>query len=382
MTDKTKRNPRRRLLVMSLLIIGLIIALISAGMYLLRPGGAQIVFVAPDDAGADQLWLVNLNDLEHVRQLTNVDSPVLFTGLRVASDNQRVLLHLVEGRNHSLWTMNPETGATQHISDCENNSSCTRTSLSFDGRWLALEDHETITESLNEITLRIIDLDSGTSETIFSLQSDDPDIGDVLIGWIEDSGYLVYRSNPENAPATVTIYDVSSDQIIDTVEIIDMAGRFTTRFSPDGQYYSYRIFQQNFRIQFYEIYAINEPDTALFSTLPVQESTTQDRHALQDWHPDSEHILVANGRSDNGVIILNEMRINNILDNSSELIFSNDERYTYPTASFNYDGSQILYYRHNVESDQGEILIYDIESGEHILLPFAGAFPQWVNGGR
>lgn len=57
MSDKSKRksNPRRQMLFRFLLIVGLLIALISAAVYVLHPKGAQTVFIAPDDDGINQI---------------------------------------------------------------------------------------------------------------------------------------------------------------------------------------------------------------------------------------------------------------------------------------------------------------------------------------
>lgn len=71
MFDKTKHkvNPHQRTLFRLIIIIGVIVALIVAGVYLLRSKGAQIVFIAPDDNGVEQIWIADVNDAENPRQL-------------------------------------------------------------------------------------------------------------------------------------------------------------------------------------------------------------------------------------------------------------------------------------------------------------------------
>jgi len=385
MTEKSKRkgNPRRRLLVASLLIIGLIIALVSAGVYVLRPGGAQIVFVAPDDEGIDQLWIANLNTPENPRQLTTLASPPFLTGFIIAPDSERMILHLYDGMQHALWHLNLQTGTTQEIRQCDLFPSCTAVLFSPDGRWLAGEDRQSISISRAEVTLRIDDLETGTQQTIFSVEVDiSRDLPDILITWIEESGYLIYRSNPVNDPSEITIYDVRNNRVVDTGEIIESGERFNLRFSPDGQYYASRIFQMETGLQINQIYAINDSGTILSSTTATQQERAQQFLMLQDWHPDSEHILVTRGQRSNDILQFNNLSVFNSVDGTVEVLLNNDGRYTYASATFNYDGSRILYSRSDKQDHHNQIMLYDMETGEEIELPLSGAFPQWVNGGR
>jgi len=385
MSDKSKRkgNPRRRFLFQILLITGAIAAVISAGIYVLTPKGAQIVFIAPDDEGLNQIWTAYVNNPENPRQLTTFAENITLVNLYAAENSNRVVFHQSDGVYASLWTLNPQTGQIQQIRRCEQTHSCTWVLLSPDGNWLAIEDMHYVTESSHETLIRIVDLDGRTdTNTIFTIETSvNVDISSPLLGWIGDT--VVYRPHPDTNPSEIAFYDAANNEIVDTGEVVENSNAFTLEFSSDGTYYNNMLFRYGGEsVQVAEIYAIDDAYTVQFSTSSEFNPMIDNYGTFQDWHPDSQQFLSVSSGYANGDVVWHRVNHHNIEDNSTQILIGSDGQYSFNHATYNHDGSKILYYRYDTALRQGQFMIYDVETGEETALPLSGTNPKWVNRGR
>jgi len=378
MTDKAKRkgNPRRQLLVRLLIVIGLVVALISAGVYVLRPKGAEIVFIAPDDEGIDQIWIASVNQPENPRQLTHHSRDVV--GLWISEENSVVAyvtgviareIYYLE-----LWLYHIDTGDNVRILNCSEFIRCGSVSIHPDGQWLTYMLLEESVGGINTPNRYLHHIATSESILLHSYPAED-----VLSDWNRVPGWLEDQ----------IVYAVTNDT--DTVEYIsrDLSDRISENtislnvqflypeFSPDGLHYAYYT-ADNGGIHDISVSSVDKPQGIEF-TLQQPESRSFPITQFHDWHPDSSAILFIQYATGAGEE--NAISISNISSAETRILVSRAQ-HTYNTASFNYDGSQILYLKFSYEDRIEQLTIYDMESREEISLPLSGSNPQWVNGGR
>lgn len=385
MSEKTKRksNLRRRLLIRLLFGIVLIIALISAGMYALRPTGAQIVFIAPDDNGVDNIWIADLNDPEHPRQLTFHEQGVSIHNIQVSDKD--LLVYMRISRDHrSIWALNMTTGQQEMVRDCLESSSCGQFLLHPQGRWIVSEDTSFLSETSYETRIRLDDLQTHHHDIIYRAETTiQTYLPLTLVSWIQETGLLVYHSNLNRNVNELAFYDVENRQVIKTGYLHEVLP-FSPIFSPGGAYYANILYQYEGRyVALVEVYALDETENMMLSTLAEDSVLGIQAATFQDWHPDNDTILIAAAWSHPGKgRTLTELKLYHVIDGSITSLHTTDARDSYFNAQFNYNGRQIIYTIYDLEQRQSQVILFDVETREEIALPLFGRNPQWVNGGR
>ncbi len=378
---KRKTNPRRRLLIQLIFGIVLIISLISAGLYMLRPTGAQIIFIASDpESNSRNIWLVDVNNPENLRPL--LDNPTIteISEMDVASDGRLIVYKQSEAEQQSIEAVNIETGQQQTISICNSSHICNRAMVDPQGRWVAFEIIERLTEQTDKITLSIYDFQNDTQDVVYSFETERKSShSPILLGWIRNSGWLVYRATLDDRDEII-YYDIQSEQIVERAEISE--GYFPEPlFSRDGSSYistfNFEIYDINL-----ELYHLEAPYRESVPLLMQEDDFSRELIRFEDWYSDNKTLLFTGSWLPHTDERRYDIGLYDTETNSQTIIHRNDLLTEYTDASFNYDGSKILYQTWNVASGDGSMTIHDIASGEEIRLYLSGWNPQWVNGGR
>jgi len=363
MTDKAKRkvSPRRRLLFRLIFGIGVLVALIASGVYLLRPTGAQIVFIAPDDEGINQIWIAEVNNPENPRQLTFRDTGNI-AGLAIPETGDLFVYSPCMTEGCEIWTYNLSTNQNTLILSCENY--CWRYDLHPNGQLLTYEQHIDETWS---IEIHVYDLQSGVNHLIYK-----EDYLDIVSSrnpqWVGRSNQVAFHGGDgtifydyeNHTSETRNLYNFRTGAPYPPRMYFPEARNYYA-FSPSGA--SHIIVRQ-----------IDSPDEDYF-VLSLSSDDPDGSFYLNDWDTNNHAILVFEDRSYGHELNLYEIETGekiNLLNNNNEFL--------YRTAQFNYDSSQILYYVE--DADDVQIMLYNMETDEEITLPLFGHNPHWVNGGR
>jgi len=385
MTDKSKRkvNPRRRLLFRLIFGIAILITLIASGVYLLRPKGAQIVFIAPDENGVNQVWIADLNNPENPRQLTfhttgNIvdmqianDGSTIFYTRRFLADSQGTDNHVLNLRNnhHNFFI------------HCGQENRCNEFALSPDGRFVAFRQF--LSSSSQDSNIMIFDIEKQENQIIYDFDGNENFPRNPIPIWIPDSQILVFRANPDEDE--FIFYSVEEHREISR-EILNIPF-LTPIFSDNGLLYGFNFPYSDLDDNHYSIFRVwnvDNPDDTLFE---LQSNISNGTHIFPvDWHPDNDSILVHNASWEEEGAPENFMRLTlfNITTGATDTLVENTSgNIWYSYVSFDHDGSLILYRQYtDVGEGVSQLMLFNMQTREEIALPLFGERPQWVNGGR
>lgn len=370
--EKRKTNPRRRLLmrlVLGIVTIGIVTVL---GLRALQPTGAQIVYIAPDDNGYDAIWLADLNDPEHPRQLTHHEGHDVFN-IQVSEEN-RIIFYTISTRYFSSipqpWSINLDTGENHRLPLCDTDS-CGYFELHPSGEWIAYQEYDgfvkVIVQNLEH------QLEKSERREIFEINFDSFSPNYPLPQWIGTTDRLVFRTSGDNEVDEFAFYSIEENQIVETESL--NVPFLTPNFSDDSSLFIHFTYYMADHPNPMSIRYTDNSANAIYET----DSTT----LFLDWHPNNEIVLFSEFLLSNDLSNPNPFGLNlyNLVTGEKETL-SNELGSLYVPSSFNYDGTQVLSSNDIYNEDLDEIVIHDLETREEITLPIVGRNPQWVNGGR
>lgn len=382
--EKRKSNPRRRLLMRLIVGIGLFVALVSAGIVAFRPKGAQIVFIAPDDNGFEQIWIANLDNPENPRQLTFHEARI--TNFQVSQEKDIIFYFFstrTEGRQFRVYNLN--TGHSEQIELCMSIF-CGSYILHPNGDLISYYEARLINELLS-IDIYVYNIKTHERYLVYQTEnSDDLDYRSE-IQWIDNSKRLTFGEYPSTDGVESIFYDFDSGHT-DTIAL--SGNREIGKFSSDGTYFVhyYYYIGRSYPDKWVMSVARTDNPTELLFSLPQRgETGLVAEYTFQDWHPNNEYILISERWSEQYYThkIRSDLVLYHIETGMRYVLLSNPETMSaYRYASFNYDGSQILYQKYNNNTGGSQIMIYDVETAEENAFPMIANHPnpQWVNGGR
>ena len=233
MTEKTKRkgNPRRRTLFRLILLAGIVATIISYAVYSLLPDGAEIVFIAPDDNGIDQIWLANLNHPENPRQLTFHPHGLNIISLQ-ASQQSDVILYIVDpGDNfsiyeHEILIFNLNEPDQRTVMSCEF---CSQLELSPDGKYIVYE--QKITDDNNRqtiIRINVYEIANRQRRTLYEFGGDSYIHHSTSPDWVGYTGLLSYLAVSDDAE--YRIFDLETNLIVSTTIYEKRSGRIQSGY--------------------------------------------------------------------------------------------------------------------------------------------------------
>ena len=356
--EKRKINPRRRLLMHLILAIVVIAILLVLGLRAVKPKGAQIVYIAPDENGYDAIWLADLNDPENPRQLTFHEG-MFIRDLQVSEENSMAYYYVFSNnpQQSESWIISLDTGQRQQLELCETGS-CGDYQLHPNGRWLTFEDYS---KPSNKIY--VYDLSTSEEYLVFDfgighLYSHSPN-------WVGNTTLLVFRKISDGDYDKFALYSISEHQIIDILTLDSSTG--SPHFSHNGIFYEYYL--DHSEASTGQLRDINR--TELIHSIP---------YPVYDWHPNNEELLMVDyiySYDPNDSSVIADIYLFDMLTGDYEILLSVEN--SYPQPVFNADGSLILYTDYMPEI---HLMLFDMETREEITLPIVGRDPQWVNGGR
>lgn len=397
MSEKPKRKRgaghRFKTLFFVIILLGLVIALSNITVYLLRPHGSYIVYLASNEHGFSTLWKADLENPEHPKQLVFFPPNVSVLNYQITDDGHYIF-YSFGGMGSSVGHMTlldtHNGGSPWHISCNAEGDECSKFKIRPDGRYIAYSrtNYERTSEDeikVDSMSVHVIDTDTFSDTVIHQIELPESNnrFHDVSPSWMGNTGLLTY-SLPEE-PHQIQVYDVEQNLPLDLLPS-DIGSPI---FSDDGSRFAYHEKILNTEHLVIEVRETNTPDRLISWSNRIFDDDWVS-HIVYDWHPDNEHLLIGNYRNtlpDAAPGTVSNLQLLNTTDGSI-MSLTEGERYSYTNATFNHDGSKILYQRKDtlqrcsVMTICDQIMIYDMETGEHTALPIIGSSPQWVNGGR
>ena len=386
MTEKTKRktNPRRRLLIRLITGIGILVTLISAGVYAFRPTGAQIVFIAPDDNGVDNIWIADLNTPENPHQLTHYADVITFYGLHVFREDDKAIYGIEDSNPPNnfgeIRLLNLRNGTSEQLMSCPDNASCKAYSVHPDAQLIAYQVSSRLEDRRSTLAqLYLYDVQSAEHHLIYETQDSYANGNHMSPTWIPDTDLLTFRMGGIDNIANFAVYDVQQAQLLEDTSVISPVGE--PFFSMDGSRYIHQSSQPNAESTFYDIRDFSNNSAQLLELENVVGGLY-----YQDWHPDNETVMMVIGLAygfTRATVNGSNLNLYNTTTGEGETLTRTRNRLFIHEASFNHAGNQILYTVQAIGSTETpQIMLYDMETREEITLPLFGHSPQWVNGGR
>ncbi|MEM9955821.1 MAG: hypothetical protein AAF846_29750 [Chloroflexota bacterium] len=376
MTDKAKRkgNPRRRVLFNLLMMSVLLIATVSASWYLLQSSPERIVYIAEDENGYENIFIVNLNGTNNPKQLTYHDQPVRMLH---ASPHQSTIIYTTSDR--MLWSMNANTGEAHSHGECN----CGTFQISPSGEWLAYEIG-TRTEFEGEVSyhvlLRIQNLKTGHVRTVEEFEFVSSSWSGRPYYWV-DGNLLAYTNYPIDGIEQISVYDVEREIVIEE-----------TAFSTDYHLLLYRNFQAYnprwtiYKPTFYsEMLIASSVDTDINIAIPqntIERSAQDVTHRDMIWHPTIEDQFIT---IDSWYSRESQQREYNLVlykleDQSSTILSSISQPSEIWRISFNSDGTKLMWQLWNNNTSEIQYFVRDMTTGTIQSIPIEGYYPMWVGG--
>ncbi|GAB5492883.1 MAG: hypothetical protein Phog2KO_30980 [Phototrophicaceae bacterium] len=374
--EKRKTNPLRRVLIKLIFGLVLIVSVLAVGIQALRPTGAQIVYIAPDDNGYDAIWLADVNNPEHPRQLTHHEE-MSIGNLQVSQENSIVFYRTYPIDNsipNEFRTINLDTGDYQILALCEVND-CRYFQLHPSGEWIAYQEYE---EDSVKVVIQNLEGSIETSERreVFETEIITNNIYQPLPKWVGNTNALVFRVSGMNSIDEFAFYDIDENQIIETKTL--NVPYSTPNFSDDGSFYSSVTIQSMYPSSFVDPRLPFIRNIQNLEQLIYEAPSSSD--IIADWHSNNVQVLLNRNGSTYASELIVDTYLYNISTGESDLLFTVEDNV--PRTTFNTEGTQILYTAFFSEVNLYQIMLFDMESREEITLPIVGGRPQWVNGGQ
>ncbi|MEM9953360.1 MAG: hypothetical protein AAF846_17265 [Chloroflexota bacterium] len=375
--NKRKANPRRRTLMCLIIGIGLLMALIAGAIQVLRPDGAEIIYIAPDENGVEQVWLVNLDNPENPRQLTEFEGYQEIGTLQI-SKNNRVFLarQFQDASEFELWVFNLYDENPKQFATCNLDSPCSNWHLHPNGKQLV---YLSLNEHTNIDSIQIYEFETDKHNVVTEVET--PNLNLLDVQWIDNSENLIFTMYDSlSFELSMNIFDSDSTQSIDST-LIEKRVLSQPNFSPDTSHYVYTGGDLIHNL----IFKTGENNPILSMPDYFDENSSDTFASFIGWHSNTnviiEHnVLIYDGVSRN---IYTELAMYNV-QNMTKLVLSlSDSPRNYGQASFN--ESKNLFIVSVMISNTNylpQIYLYNLTTNEEIILPIFGSQPQWVNGGR
>ncbi len=360
--------------------IAIIVILIVAGMMLFSPKGDEIIFIAPDDNGIDNIWIADLNDPENPRQLSFHDTTLM--SYIELSDTDRLVFYPVVAENavvssapfSEIRMLNIDSQQEEIIFTCVEGSHCHHFHIHHEGVWFSYL--ERIDETGYVRVYNRLTQENRILETIENLTSASVNNGKIVPRWVGQTDLLSFAMDDGEQEDTkmIQFYGIETD---DSYELsLSIAGT-TAFFSPDGSRYASSYFADS-----QPAVHINNIESGDRISLP-EINETDDAflfHALfRAWHPDNLSILIEE-RWIRGDEELAELALYDLTTASKRTLTSSE--FNIINLNFNQDGSKLVYTIFDWQADSKQIVLYDMETQEETALPLFGHHAQWVNSGR
>lgn len=377
--EKSKGNSRRVTLIQLILLIAIIGTLAFVGINLLRPKGAEIVFIAADEDGIENVWIADLNNPDNPRQLTHLDAETFISpvpNLQVIEENRTAVFSTGQFVPEEFWQLNLNTGNIESIFTCDDTIiNCPSVTVGADGNWLAYLDRTIVEDDRKTISAYIHNLENAETIRLYTLEGIPDGVPFPYLDWFGTSSQIVYQPDLINNPLTFELYDVYEEQVTQTLVMNVLKPVFTR----DGSFYGLWAASSDDPITLYNI------DNSVAEPVEAVAEFEEERliSGLMDWNPDNEQALVSHGTLWDTDNYYNELSLYNALSGEKNILFSNVDGLVYAYSVFNTDGSQFLYFtRNQITNEFSSFIIYDLETAEETVLPLSGREPLWVSSGN
>lgn len=396
---KRKRGSGRifKTLFFATILISLMIALSSIAINLLRSHGPYFVYLAPNEHGFSTLWKADLENPEHSKQLVFFPPNVSVHNYQI-TDNGRYIVYSFAPMGSSIsytHLLDTQTGRERQLNSCHvEQATCSRSNIRPDGRYIVYSKKvygRTLKGEINvdSMNVHVIDTDTFSDKIVYEFDLSNPNNWQHYsqFSWVGNTGLLTFTLGGE--PFNFQVFDVGQNTSVETLPLgVPVRSPI---FSPDGSRYAYYQSEIDMEPRVVEVRETNSPETPISIYQEWTSELLSDGWLgsyIYDWNPDNEHLLISinyYGTDPSIHYSVSNLQLLNTTDNTV-VVLTEGKRFSYEWATFNHDGSKILYQRKDTWGQCmdicDQIMIYDMETGEHTALPIVGKSPQWVNGGR
>ena len=348
-------------------------AVISEYRYSFTVMPPRVAYLYPADGAPQNIWVVDPQNLDRARQLTNSPSGVY--DFAVSPDGARIAF---SERNTSgtmdIKLIDLDSGALIQLTNCQD-SSCTTPVWRPDGGMIAYErvEHNSEFGEVGTSPARIWILDMSSLPPATRPLFDDLQILGVNAQWSADGSRIALFDRSSNA---ILVYDFTTGEIIGIPNTSGTSGAL----SPDGT--RLVMSEVNFiegepvrvKMQIADL-ATNEIRDISSGDDPIDEKRAQ-------WRPDGAALAVS--RDDSRYYASTQIYLVDPDDGSSQPM-TTDPLYANTFFWWNPSGTGLVIQRLPLlasgQTDpmvRPEIWVFDVETGEGIKVAENGFLPRWI----
>ncbi|MEO1289459.1 MAG: hypothetical protein AAFV93_16975, partial [Chloroflexota bacterium] len=352
--------------------------------YQLQPEPEWVVYFP--NRGESELSLVDLNRPEHPREIS--ETSVNTSMMSVGESHIYYATFVEREADMRHWIYDISRGTNQEIYPCQEAIRCLQITLSPDGQWLSYYKPELLNgQHRDDYSFVLYDI-SNDVETIIAtdvrIQTYELSLTHLFSHWLTDSrlAFMYYKSS---SGYIFKFYDLKDIAILEDVSLTFPANiqPFILYDDMETQYViDQLVYRQSTNLQLYDM------ESQTYIQLPQIVHSDSDTnfirtgYQIMDWLPDDDVILVletwadlTSDSSDSGQLHIVQY---NLQIMEADLIVE-DVQGDIHGLDFNVDGSKILMSFSPVREYTQLISVYDVATGEEMVLPITGSYPQWVD---
>jgi hypothetical protein len=393
MLEKRKRTPHIRSkfwfrpLLLGLLCIVVVIVVFTQTQSI----SPQIVYIAPDEEGIENVWLADLNHPEHPRQLTHFEEQHRIHSLQTSETSDAIFFVRDNKPYHHR-----DNQLQEFTLLCDDETLlCSHWKLHPDGDLVLFVTWVRGSNALADLSnaladLHVLDLRMNQLKTIFQ-SSDEHRLYPYSINWVTDT-YTIQGNYSTEDDVRLVEFDATTAQMHD----VDDEPIYCAKPSPDDTHCAYNISDGSDPIapELVGVYEFGSSEQTVlplnYMERPLHNNLSIVTAYFYDWHPDSTHFLLGEYATDvfdeqfvftginlnlYNVDTMDFVTLTSVSDLTHRDVF-------FSFALFNADGTKLLVEKGDSVSNLNHIILVDVATGEQTKLPIRGYGAQWVSGGN
>ncbi len=374
MTSENQQNtaPRRTRLVMGVIAGVFILSLIAAGVWLTRcspdkpkrPPAPQIVYLAPADVYARNLFLVELGGGD-ARQLTDAADGI--EDFAVSPDGQQIAYSLNNADGTTdIWLLDLASDTARALTHCVR-AVCTDPAWKPDGTQILYQRREFATPE-RDSWVWVVDVNTVQTHLLF----DDPQVRAADPTWSPD-GRRVAVYDP--GVQVVRVHNLDSD----TDTIIDSTAGVSGAFSPDGSKLVFPVLVRGAIGQEFYTHLDMVDLVGQGGGLVTGERDAPIDDAFAAWSPDGTRLALARRYLDSRYTAGRQIYLLDLTSGDVTPLVV-DPAYNHAGLHWDSDGRRIVFQRFSLGESGAlpEVWVYELATGDLIRVADNAALPAWV----
>lgn len=340
--------------------------------------GDSIVFERRYDDTYSTIFKVDLESPE-LQQLIGRDwEEQILTRSVVTTQDMPIITLLVSEDSASdsreIWTLNIETGnATAH-----GTCLCLYASMSNDGTWLLVEELANPQDSIPQISIKNIETGQQKILQNGSERNRIPILYESNAHWLINGNQVIFRSefyDDDTVYVHINEYDLKNDEIsiLARCKLINCP----LLLSPNGEV-AFAFESLSEEVELHTLGTVILSDTRFNSRFDRHPEHAIQLQQFADWHPNSrQFVMIEKWKNPQANDTITDIVLYDIDGNAKVLVHFPDT-VSITELQLNHDGTLMMYRVDNRTTYEISFIVHNLDTGEQIMMPMDGSFPQWV----